>query len=94
MTLERGDTVWIPCLVTCGVFPDERLVSIESPSGLWTGVVDIGQLRDPIAAGPNAIRATVIDETTELLSARLPGQTTRREYLTISKRQSGRFLGV
>jgi hypothetical protein len=33
MTLELGATIWIPCEVTRGAFPDERRVSIELDGG-------------------------------------------------------------
>ena len=84
MTLERGDMVWIPCDVTRGVFPDQRNVSIQSPSGHWSGFVDVRQLRDEILDGKTAIRATIIESSYGTLSARLPGQTSRRQYLTVS----------
>ena len=84
MTLERGDMVWIPCDVMHGVFPDERRVTIESPTGHFAGVVDVRQLRDDIATGRTAIRATIVEGLHGKLSARLPGQTNRRQYLTVT----------
>ena len=84
MTLERGDMVWIPCDVTRGVFPDQRNVSIESPSGHWSGFVDVRQLRDEILDGRTAIRATIVESSSGKLSARLPGQTSCRQYLIVS----------
>jgi len=94
MTLERGDMVWIPCDVTRGVFPDERNVSIESPVGRWTGRVDIRQLRDEIADGRTAIRATIVESSQGACSARLPGQTRRREYLRVSASQREAFQQI
>lgn len=94
MTLERGDMVWIPCEVTHGVFPDERHVSIDSPTGRWAGVVDVRQLRDEIADGRTAIRATIVEGMHGELSARLPGQTTRRQYLTVPTSEHDRFQQV
>ena len=85
MTLELGDTVWIPCEVTHGVFPDERNVSIESPTGRWFGFVDVKQLRDEIVDGRTAIRATIVEAADGELAARLPGQTMHRQYLTITE---------
>jgi hypothetical protein len=85
MTLEFGDTVWIPCSVTHGVFPDERRIIIDSPGGRWAGFVDVGQLRDAIADGRTAIRATVVETEHGEFAARLPGQTTRRQYLTLTE---------
>ena len=78
-----GDTVWIPCEVRSSAFADERRVSIESPSGRWAGIVDVRQLRDEIVDGPTAIRATIVGTAHGTLQARLPGQTKRREYLTV-----------
>jgi len=94
MTLESGDMVWIPCDVTRGVFPDERNVSIQSPSGRWTGFVDVRQLRDAILDGRTAIRATIVDTAPGELAARLPGQTSRRQYLTVSATQRARLQQV
>ena len=94
MTLESGDMVWIPCDVTRGVFPDERNVSIQSPSGRWTGFVDVRQLRDAILDGRTAIRATIVDAAHGELAARLPGQTSRRQYLTVSATQRARLQQV
>jgi hypothetical protein len=94
MTLERGDMVWIPCEVTRGVFPDERNVRIQSPAGDWTGFVDVRQLRDEIADGRTAIRATLVEGARGELSARLPGQTSRRQYLSVSAAQRERLQQV
>jgi hypothetical protein len=94
MTLERGDMVWIPCEVMRAVFPDERRVNIESPAGHWSGVVDVRQLRDEIADGPTAIRATIVEGVHGAFSARLPGQTNRRQYLTVSTAQRDRLQEV
>lgn len=85
MTLELGDTVWIPCEVTHGVFPDERNVSIESPSGRWAGFVDVKQLRDEIVDGKTAIRATIVETRHGGFAARLPGQTARGQYLIVTE---------
>jgi hypothetical protein len=85
MTLEIGNTVWIPCDVTVGVFPDERNVSIELPAGRWVGFVDVKQLRDAIPRGRTAIRATVVKAAHGEFAARLPGQTTHHQYLTITE---------
>ena len=84
MALEPGDTVWIPCDVTRGVFPDVRQVSVDSPSGRWAGFVDVKQLRDEIADGRTAIRATIVGAVHGGFAARLPGQTARHQYMTVS----------
>lgn len=94
MTQERGDMVWIPCDVTSGVFPDERNVTIESPTGRWAGVVDVRQLRDEIQDGRTAVRATIVESSQSGFSARLPGQTTRRQYLTMPAKERLRFQQV
>jgi hypothetical protein len=85
MTLELGDAVWIPCEVTHGVFPDERNVTIESPSGRWAGFVDVRQLRDEIMDGRTAIRATIVETVHGERAARLPGQTMHRQYLIVTE---------
>ena len=85
MALEPGDTVWIPCDVTHGVFPDERNVSVELPGGRLAGFVDVKQLRDDIEDGRTAIRATIVRAAPDRLHARLPGQTARHQYLTVSE---------
>ena len=94
MTLERGDMVWIPCDVKRGIFPDERNVSIEWPSGHWTGFVDVRLLRDEIADGQTAIRATIVEGPHGEFAARLPGQTTRRQYLAVSATDRRRFQEI
>ena len=83
MTLARGDSVWIPCDVTHSVFPDERNVSIACEAGRWAGYVDVRHLRDAILDGRTAIRATVVEASRDEISARLPGQTTRHQYLRL-----------
>ena len=85
MTLELGDTVWIPCEVRRSAFPDERNVSIESPSGCWVGFVDVTQLLDDITDGRTSIRATVVKAAHGEFAARLPGQTTQRQYFALSE---------
>lgn len=85
MTLELGDTVWISCHVTEGVFPDERNVSIDLPAGRWVGFVDVKQLRAGSLAGRTAIRATIVEAAHGEFAARLPGQTTRHQYVRITE---------
>jgi hypothetical protein len=81
MTLDSGDSVWIPCEVTSGVFPDERKVRIASDAGDFTGYVNVAQLKDATTHGPSAIRATIVERSEHEISARLPGQTRRQQYL-------------
>jgi hypothetical protein len=83
MALEAGDAVWIPCRVAHSAFPDERNVSIDAPGGRWVGRVDVRQLRDATLDGDSAIRATVVRLEHGKVAARLPGQTTPRQYLTL-----------
>jgi hypothetical protein len=83
LTLKLGDTVWIPCNVTGGVFPDERNVWIDCPDGRWQGFVELRQLRDEVTDGPTALRATVVESHRDHVRARLPGQTTSRQYVRI-----------
>jgi len=83
MALAPGDSMWIPCDVTPGVFPDERNVSIESGGTQWVGYVDVAQLREAITGGRTAVRVTVVEASPREISARLPGQTTRQQYLRI-----------
>jgi len=85
MTLQLGDTVWIPCEVKRGAFPDERNVSVESPAGRWVGFVNVEQLRDGIDDGTTAIRATIVESAQGQLGARLPGQTSSRACLTVTE---------
>jgi hypothetical protein len=85
MTLELGDTVWIPCDVTRGVFPDERYISVDSPAGHWVGFVNVKQLRDDIENGRTAIRATIVRSAHGEFAARLPGQTTHRQYVALTE---------
>jgi len=85
MTLKLGDSVWIPCDVTPGVFPDERNVSIAVAAGVWSGWVDVGQLREAVSDGPTAIRATIVGGAHGKLFARLPGQTTQRQYVALTE---------
>ena len=84
MALEPGDTVWIPCNVKHGAFPDERNVSVDSSSGRFEGFVDVKQLRDEIEDGRTAIRATIVGVAPGAMKARLPGQTARHQYLTVT----------
>ena len=83
MTMGPGDTVWIPCEVTSSAFADERKVSIELPVGHWAGFVAVKQLRDEIVDGRTAVRATIVRAPDGELAARLPGQTSRRQYVPI-----------
>jgi len=92
MSVEPGTKVWIPCDVRRSVFPDERLVRLESPTGAWDGIVDVRQLRDEIEEGRTSIAATVIESSAGRVSARLPGQTRRNTYLTGTLAQFERML--
>jgi hypothetical protein len=82
MTLEPGAKVWIPCEVKLGLFPDERIVRLESPTGCWAGFVHVGELRDEIEQGRTAVLATIVELSQAEVSARLPGQTARGQYFS------------
>ena len=83
MTLQDGDSVWIPCDVTGGIFPDERNVTIETPGSRWAGFVDVKLLRDAIETGKTAIRATIVEKSQTQVFAQLPGQITREQYVAV-----------
>ena len=83
MPMGLGDTVWIPCEVTSSTFADERRVSIELPAGHWAGFVDVTQLRDEIMNGQTAVRATIVRDARGKFAARLPGQTSHRQYVPV-----------
>jgi len=82
MTLEPGTKVWIRCEVKRGLFPDERTVHLDSPSGHWEGVVDVRQLRDEISEGKTAVLATIVGGSEDDLAARLPGQARHHDYFS------------
>ena len=84
MELKTGANVWIPCEVLRGRFSDKRSVRMESPEGRWAGFVDPNLLRDDIAEGRTAVRATIVELNDSVVSARLPGQTPHSRYLTCS----------
>ncbi len=77
MPLQAGAFVWIPCSVLRSPFADERYIWLESPDGPWSGYVNPQFLRDDIAEGRTAIRATVVAVSEREISARLPGHTLR-----------------
>jgi hypothetical protein len=91
MTLHDGDSVWIPCDVTGGIFPDERNVTIEIPGSRWAGFVDVKLLRDAIETGRTAVRATIVEKSQTQVFAQLPGQVTRKQLIAFSAADSERL---
>ena len=82
MEIEPGAKVWIPCRVSPGEFPDERIVHLGSGGSAWDGFVRVDQLRDPIDDGETAVVATVVEATEHTVAARLPGQVKRRHFFS------------
>jgi hypothetical protein len=92
MTLEPGAKVWIPCDVRPSVFPDERLVRIESATESWDGFLDVRQLRDQIEEGRTAVAATVVEASHGRVSVQLPGQVTRGPFMSGPEAQFERLV--
>jgi hypothetical protein len=92
MTLRAGAHAWIPCRVARGLFPDDRNVWVDSPDGPWSGVVDLGLLREDIPGGETAVRVTIVGVTERGVSALLPGQTPRSRHLVCPVTWIQRFV--
>jgi hypothetical protein len=92
MPLRVGSHAWIPCEVLPGPFPDERLIRVEVPDGVCSGYVDPLMLRDDIAQGRTAVRATILDVNQSVVAAGLPGQTRRSAHLICHENWIGAFV--
>jgi hypothetical protein len=74
MPLEVGQTLWLPCEVKPGPFPDERMVRIETDrGGQWVGFVPVWLLKEPVEKGRTHVKAVVAEVREDTFSAKLPG---------------------
>lgn len=74
MPLEVGQTLWLPCEVKPGPFPDERLVRISTFQGReWLGFVPVRLLKEPVEKGRTHVKAVVAEVREDTFSATLPG---------------------
>lgn len=73
--IKKGMTVWIPCEVKGGPFPNERRVYVKTDKSEWFGFVNTSELRKGIEEGPDSVRAVVIDTDSKQLVLAIRGQS-------------------
>lgn len=85
-TLKPGATVWIPCEVKPGPFPDERVVLVESEKNSWIGFVDLRFLQNPIQEGKTQVLARVVSVKGDQFQATLPGHSLAASRVILEQR--------
>jgi hypothetical protein len=58
-SIKLRTTVWLPCEVKGGPFPNERRIYVNIDESEWFGFVDISQLKAKVDEGADYIRAVV-----------------------------------
>ena len=72
--LKAGNTVWFPCEVKPGPFPNERSVLVRTPDKPWVGFVEVRFLKELIASGKTSVRALIVEVRNDRIVIALPGQ--------------------
>ena len=56
----KGMSVWIPCEVKRGPFPNERRVLVKTDMSEWFGFVNVLELEKRVETGSDRVRAIVV----------------------------------
>ena len=56
----KGMSVWIPCEVKRGPFPNERRVRVKTDKSEWFGFVNVSKLEKRVETGSDRVRAVVV----------------------------------
>jgi len=56
----KGMSVWIPCAVKGGPFPNERRVLVKTDMSEWFGFVNVLEPEKRVQIGSDRVRATVV----------------------------------
>ncbi|MGH7815394.1 MAG: hypothetical protein ACREQI_15490 [Candidatus Binataceae bacterium] len=57
--IKEGTTIWLPCQVRSGPFPDERRVYVSIGPSEWFGFVNVSELRQGLPEGDDHVKAMV-----------------------------------
>jgi hypothetical protein len=71
---KPGMSIWIPCEVRSGPFPNERRAYIKLDGTEWFGFVDVSQLKNKVQEGEDYVRATIIGIRKERIALGIHGQ--------------------
>jgi hypothetical protein len=56
----KGMSVWLPCEVRGGPFPNERRVLVRTDTSEWFGFVNVSELQKKVQAGSDRVRAVIV----------------------------------
>jgi hypothetical protein len=56
----KGMSVWLPCEVKGGPFPNERRVLVRTETSEWFGFVNVSELQNKVQTGSDRVRAVVV----------------------------------
>jgi hypothetical protein len=73
--IKKGMSVWIPCEVRGGPFPNERRVYIKTALSEWFGFVNTSELKKQVLEGDDEVRATVLANAPDHVVVGIRGQS-------------------
>ena len=73
--IQKGTTVWIPCEVKGGPFPNERRVLVKTETSEWFGFVSTSELENKVQEGNDRVRAIVTAVEPKYVVVAIRGQS-------------------
>jgi len=73
--LKRGMSIWLPCEVRGGPFPDERIAYVKSTRGEWFGFVNVAELKEGVISGKDRVRGVVLALRSDHIVVGIEGQS-------------------
>ncbi len=73
--ITKGKSIWLPCEVRGGPFPDERIVYVKSKLGEWFGFVNVKELKNKTQSGKDYVRGVVLGVSSDHIVVAIEGQS-------------------
>jgi len=73
--IKKGMTIWLPCEVRKGPFPDERIAYVKTTRGEWFGFVNAKELKNKVPSGKDFIRGIVLAVSSDHIVVGIEGQS-------------------
>ena len=73
--IKEGASIWLPCEVRRGPFPDERIVYVKTTRGEWFGFVNVKELKNKVASGQDFVRGVVLAVGSDHIVVGIEGQS-------------------
>jgi hypothetical protein len=74
-SIRIGREFWLPCEVSGGPFPDERIVYVQTKLGEWVGFVNESELEKKVQKGDDRVRGVVLSVREDVVVIGIQGQS-------------------